>query len=269
MVRGGDLDPWSKACPSFIHRVQYGQRAQDRAECLIRRLEQQRGKPRGEGCQELQGQKISPCEASLLPCLFYVGFQPKPGSNCIEMGGLVFGWRSPKIEVSRRIIYKEWWWSPKHFNRGPLSSSVSGKNTPTLSLVVPLSRTAAVGTVTTALTLGEFPPHPLFHLKVLTLPNPELLSSLLLALRRGIAAQAKAASFTQGRLTLSHLKYGLFSFPEAVFLLDVCSPTTAISADPMATLGACLLYSGPVGPKQNSRAVLSQCLSCCPLLFPF
>ena len=53
-----------------------------------------------------------PHETNLLPWLCYVGFQPKPRSNCAEVGGLIVGWRSPKIEDSRMLMRKDWWWSP-------------------------------------------------------------------------------------------------------------------------------------------------------------
>ena len=233
MVRRGDLDLWrhsfNKAWPSFIHMATAWAETPRQSRVPDQGLEQQRGKSRGEGWRDQQGQKISPCEASLLPCLCYVGFQPKPQGNCTEMGGLVVDWRSPKMEDSRILMCKEWWWSPNHLKREPLSSSVSGRNTPTLSPLVPLSRTAAAGTVKqAALTWGDFPPHPLFHLKVLNLPNPELLSSLLSALRRGTAS-GMADSFTQGRLTEPSEIWSAF-FPWS------CLPTRLLPQPHLLTL---------------------------------
>lgn len=100
---------------------------------------------------------------------------------------------------------------------------MSGKNTPTLSLLAPSPRTAAAGAVTTgSADLGKFPPHPLFHPKALNLPKAGLLLSSLSASRRETAAQAMADSFPRRRPTLSRLKHRVLSFPGAVYLPGFC-----------------------------------------------
>lgn len=152
------------------------------------------------------------------------------------------GWL--EVTKNRRfkmLMCKEWWSSPKHLKRGPFSLSISRKNTPTLSSLVPLSRTTATGTGTTSSsdfqedsTQSIVSPkglQPLLPTQNLTIMHLFLFS----ALKEGNCSPGHADSFTWRRLTQSPLKYVVSAFPEVVCLPGFCGPTTIASANPVFT----------------------------------